>query len=45
MCLHQVKNMLPVLEFHEIRLTYSEHIWIVFMFKWYLEKDLNVSKF
>ena len=43
MCLHQVeKNMLPVLEFHEIWSIYSLHIWIVYMLKRCLDKDLNV---
>ena len=43
MRLHQVeKNMLPVLEFHEILSTYSQHIWKVYMLKWYLDKDRNV---
>ena len=37
----KLKNMLPVLE---IWSTYSEHIWIVFTFKWYLDKDRNMLK-
>ena len=46
MRLYQVeKNMLPVLEFREIWSTYSYHIWIVFMLKWYLDIDRNVFKF
>ena len=34
--------MLPVLEFNEIGSTYSQHIWIVYMWKWYFDKDRNV---
>ena len=34
--------MLPVLEFYEIWSTYSLHIWIVYMLKWYLDKERNV---
>ena len=39
------KNVLPVLDFHEICSIYSLHTWTVFMLKWYLDKDLNVLKF
>ena len=36
--------MLPVFDFHEIWLTYSNHIWTVFMLKLYLDKDPNMIK-
>ena len=41
----KLKNMLPVLEFHEIWSTYFYHIWRVLMLKWYLYKDRNVFNF
>ena len=38
----KLKIILPILEFHEIGSTYSLHIWIVYLLKWYLDKDGNV---
>ena len=36
--------MSPVPDFHEIWSKYSQHIWTVFMLKWYLDKDCKVLK-
>ena len=45
MCLQKIyKNMLPVFDFHKILLSYSKHIWAVFLLKWYLDKGCNVLK-
>ena len=33
------KNMLPVLNFHEISSAYFKHMWTIFLLKWYLDKD------
>ena len=39
------KNLLPVLDFHEVESTSSGHIWTVFVLKWNLDKDENMLHF